>query len=175
LYVHKAEIKQMYSVNSKKIASHLLFAKRDQDEQFVIAAAGAGPGTDFVSFLEWLHDYRRPMQNAMPSNLIFLRIDKEDNWGEQYLEVLDSYTPIIDVNKLSIDKRKLIVDMFQPMSKKPKKRFDILSMSYVLSENCRSGDGHQRLSILWDNLKTSFKEKSIFTQLSQEQKVCNIL
>lgn len=147
--VHKAEMKKLLGLNYKRIQNHLSL---DSKDSITVVSLGAGPGTDFFAFIEWLDDYS--MIDTHPT-VKFLRIDKEDDWVNQLADIKNIYDPTIKKLFSKAHFMKNITDILT-LPEKNKEEYDILSLSYILSEIKDSA-----VNLIWNNLRGRLSRKCI--------------
>lgn len=154
-YVHKAETFKLLVEEKQDLRKHLKLSTRQSKLNY--AGIGAGPGSDFIGFVEWLQD------NKLSPNLKLqcVRMDKEDNWITQFKLIRGIYQPLLDELGVEVAYRKVIGDIFDVS---PTKNLDVLSFSYIISElisNNKLDSTKKRFEKLWNRFSGRLNKKSV--------------
>lgn len=154
-FVFKEETRRLLEVCSNEIISHLDL--RDRNTMIDCTGMGAGPGSEFVGFLEWMMD-----NHITDKRVRFRRVDKLDDWNEQYFKIMGFYKGLLDERQIELKCVKIIKNMFDVNF--INKKLDVVYFSNVLSEHIKRNDlnrAKQLVDRLWSNMCSSMAERAI--------------
>tara|TARA_R110002012_G_scaffold83884_1_gene210676 strand:- start:1939 stop:2763 length:825 start_codon:yes stop_codon:yes gene_type:complete len=119
-----SEVYSAFKVTSRNYAKEL-----SKKSEIKVASIGGGPGTDIAGFKKWI------LTNIGEDNDIdtikFLRVDIHKDWDDVSPELVNLYNS----TDIEFEYKKIVRDITQkPINSQSFKSFDVIMMSYILSE-----------------------------------------
>ncbi|MEH6800562.1 MAG: class I SAM-dependent methyltransferase [Halopseudomonas sabulinigri] len=119
-----SEVRSAFNVTPRDYAEEL-----SRKSMIKVASIGGGPGTDIAGFKKWV------LTNLDEDNDIekikFLRVDIHEDWDDVSPELISLY----DAPDIEYEYKKIVCDITQePINSQSFKSFDVIMMSYILSE-----------------------------------------
>lgn len=119
-----SEIYSAFSLTPRDFVEEL-----SKKSKIKVASIGGGPGTDIAGFKKWIST--RIDENHDIDKIQFLRVDIHEDWDDISPELIKLY----DSPGVNFEYKKIVMDITKkPINVKGFKSFDVIMMSYILSE-----------------------------------------
>ncbi|UTW11745.1 hypothetical protein [Marinobacterium rhizophilum] len=119
-----SEVHSAFRVTPRDYAEEL-----SKKSRIKVASIGGGPGTDIAGFKKWI--LRNIDEDNDIDKIKFLRVDIHEDWDDVSPELIKLY----DSPGIEYKYKKVVRDITQkPINTQSFKSFDVIMMSYILSE-----------------------------------------